>query len=255
MAKVLIVSQGSAFLINSVENNLKKEGLQVVCCEPTKKDFDENIIDTDILLLFSGDFVKETPTLVSYISEKAALCKYFCIIGYSSELIDLEKMLDVSLISAEFKRPFDVKDFVYKIKALAFEEFGPDGIKDKDAEEELGEKKKHILLCDDDIMFLKMVQEWLKDKYRVTIVKSGLMAIPFAANNQPDLILLDFEMPIMSGARVLEELRDSKKTSKIPVVFLTGHSDKDSVMSVMELKPQGYMLKATKKEDIIASID
>ena len=81
------------------------------------------------------------------------------------------------------------------------------------------------------------------------------MAVPYALNNDPELILLDYEMPVMNGPKVLEALRGDTKTAQIPVVFLTGHSDKDSVMDVMKMRPQGYLLKSTKKEDIIASVD
>lgn len=99
-----------------------------------------------------------------------------------------------------------------------------------------------------------MVQEWLQRDYQITILKSGLMAVPYALSNQPELILLDYEMPVMNGPKVLEALRADAKTAEIPVVFLTGHSDKDSVMEVMKLRPQGYMLKSTRKEDMLASV-
>ena len=65
----------------------------------------------------------------------------------------------------------------------------------------------------------------------------------------------NFEMPVMNGPKVLEALRGDKNTARIPVVFLTGHSDRDSVMEVMKMRPQGYLLKSTKKEDLIASVD
>ena len=55
--------------------------------------------------------------------------------------------------------------------------------------------------------------------------------------------------------QVLEELRKEEKTAKIPVVFLTGRADRTSVMSVMRLMPQGYLLKSTTKEELIALLE
>ena len=50
-------------------------------------------------------------------------------------------------------------------------------------------------------------------------------------------------MPITSGPQVLEMLRSKAATSHIPVMFLTGKGDKESVMKVLSLKPVGYLLK------------
>ncbi|MBR3535650.1 MAG: response regulator [Oscillospiraceae bacterium] len=122
-------------------------------------------------------------------------------------------------------------------------------------EEQFMHDKNHILICDDDIMFLKIVSDWLKGRYYVTAVRNGPDAVPAAYNERPDLILLDLEMPGMSGPEVLEALRTDEQTANIPVVFLTGHSDRDSVMDCLKLRPQGYMLKTVKRQGMLASID
>ena len=99
------------------------------------------------------------------------------------------------------------------------------------------------------------MRDRLSGKYDVTVVKSGMQAISYIGQHKPDLMLLDYEMPVTSGPQVMEMLRSEDSTKDIPIVFLTGKSDRDSVLSVMRLRPQGYLLKSTKKEDIIASID
>lgn len=253
--EILIISQGSAFMVNSLENNIRKEGIHVSQCEANVREVDENIEGKDIILMFAGEYIQNSSGLLSYIASKCAEeCVHFCVVGYPNEIQLIEKNVDLAQITGEFTRPFDMKEFTSKIKALAYGEIAKSDVNVQDTR--LAEKTKHnILLCDDDLMFLKMVQEWLSAKYHVTIVKTGIMAVPFALNNQPELILLDYEMPVMNGPKVLEALREDKKTAQIPVVFLTGHSDKESVMEVMKLRPQGYLLKLAKKEDIIASVD
>jgi CheY-like chemotaxis protein len=71
-----------------------------------------------------------------------------------------------------------------------------------------------------------------------------MQAITWLANNHPDLILLDYEMPVTSGPKVLEMIRSDVATADIPVMFLTGKGDKDSVIRVMQLRPVGYQLKS-----------
>ena len=252
--ELLLISQGSAFMINSLETNIKKAGIYVTRCEPFVREFDECVAGKDMVLLFAGEFIQDAAGFFSYMSSKCTEDNiHLCVVGYPNEIAEIEKNVDISNVSAEIVRPFDMKEFVEKIRAIAYREsVSTEQKKEPNAADG---KKHHILMCDDDMMFLKMMQEWLSERYRITVVRTGTMAVPFALNNDPELILLDYEMPVMNGPKVLETLRDDKKTAQIPVVFLTGHSDKDSVLEVMKMHPQGYLLKSTKKEDILASID
>ena len=80
---------------------------------------------------------------------------------------------------------------------------------------------------------------------------SGMRAIKWLAGNTVDLILLDYEMPITDGPQVLEMLRQDPETAKIPVFFLTGKDDKESVVKVLDLKPDGYILKTVTKDELM----
>ena len=115
----------------------------------------------------------------------------------------------------------------------------------------LGELQKRILIVDDDPQYLGLVREWLKDKYKIFMAKSGLQAIKLLGMNTVDLILLDYEMPVTTGPQVLEMLRADEDTKSIPVMFLTSKSDKDSVMEVVTLRPEGYFLKTITREELL----
>ena len=117
-----------------------------------------------------------------------------------------------------------------------------------------GEFKKSILIVDDDPNYLNVVRQWLKSDYKVSMANSGLQAIKFLGKNKVDLILLDHEMPVTSGPQVLEMLRNDSETKNIPVMFLTGKSDKESVMAVVALKPEGYFLKNIKRGELLEKL-
>ena len=102
---------------------------------------------------------------------------------------------------------------------------------------------------------LRTIKGWLDGKYRVSMVNSATSAISFLAINKPDLILLDYEMPICSGPQMLGMLRAEIKTETIPVIFLTSKGDKESVAAVLSLKPQGYLLKSMPPNAIVEAID
>ncbi|MBQ6028653.1 MAG: response regulator transcription factor, partial [Treponema sp.] len=60
-----------------------------------------------------------------------------------------------------------------------------------------------------------------------------------------DMILLDYEMPVLSGLDVFQLIKADPSTAKIPVVFLTANDDSDVVKQVVAARPVGYLLKNT----------
>ena len=82
---------------------------------------------------------------------------------------------------------------------------------------------------------------------------SFLLKVP--EKEKVNLILLDYEMPIVDGPQVLQMLRQEPATANIPVVFLTGVGTREGVSRVMELKPDGYILKSTTRDDLLAFLD
>lgn len=122
-------------------------------------------------------------------------------------------------------------------------------------EQEEKAKKKKILVVDDSMMVRQSMIELLGKDYEVAVVESGVAAIRVITLNRPDLILLDYEMPVCDGKQTLEMLRSEKEFADIPVIFLTGRGDAQSVKNVLDLKPAGYLLKYLNHEEIKRNID
>lgn len=118
-----------------------------------------------------------------------------------------------------------------------------------------GSKKRKLLIVDDSSSLRQAMQELLCQDYEVTLAKSGMSAIRCVTLNKPDLILLDYEMPICDGRQVLEMLRSETDSADIAVFFLTGRADKATIQKVMALKPDGYLLKTMKPAEIKKNID
>lgn len=117
------------------------------------------------------------------------------------------------------------------------------------------EKKQKILIVDDSSTLRQAMQELLCKDYEVTLAESGLSAIRCITLNKPDLILLDYEMPVCNGKQVLEMIRAETEFADISVFFLTGRADKEVIQKVMSLKPDGYLLKTMKPMEIKKNID
>lgn len=242
-SKILVVSRGRSFMADALVSNLKKEGLIAVQAQPEVESIEAEKEDVDLILILAGDYVYDSAEALVYLMDISRDGKHpVCVIGYDDDISAIKRYIPETCIKMEFKRPFDAKYVAEGIKAMAEEE----------QEKRIG---KHILLVDDDTTFLKMLQGWLSEKYRITAVKSGIQAITYMANHRPDMILLDYDMPITPGPQVMEMIRSELKYKDIPIIFLTGKSDRESIMKVMKLKPQGYFLKTMPRDEIVKSID
>lgn len=104
-------------------------------------------------------------------------------------------------------------------------------------------EKKHILIVDDDRTILKMLKSALGETYEVTTMINGFMIDKLLDTKKVDLIILDYEMPIETGADIFRRIKKNPKASHIPVCFLTGITEREKIIEVMSLKPHGYLLK------------
>lgn len=129
-----------------------------------------------------------------------------------------------------------------------------EGYLKKKEEEEVSGKPK-VLVVDDSKTIRCYISDMLKADYDVAQAESGIAAIRTITLNKPDLILLDYEMPICDGRQTLEMLRSDANFSDVSVIFLTGRGDPESVKKVMSLKPAGYLLKNRNPESIKKEVD
>lgn len=116
-------------------------------------------------------------------------------------------------------------------------------------------QKKKVLVVDDSMTVRQSMMSLLGRDYEVSEAESGVAAIRVITLNRPDLVLLDYEMPVCDGRQTLEMLRSEKAFESVPVIFLTGRGDPESVKKVLDLKPAGYLLKYLKPEEIKRNID
>ncbi len=240
--KILLISSGSTFMVDAISKNLTEAGLQVIKTEPKVNELDKYRKEPNVFLFYLGQYIDEITDALIYLRD---IClendKILCMIGDVSEYDIITKSIPADMIAEKFERPLDIKKVTERMRELCL------------LNDELS-RRKSILLVDDDPTFLKLIKNWLDEEYRVTIVNSGMQAITYLANNTPDLILLDYEMPVTSGPQVLEMIRTEAKTQSTPVIFLTGKGDKESVMKVVGLKPNGYLLKTMPKEELLQSV-
>ncbi|MCM1498978.1 MAG: response regulator [Clostridium sp.] len=114
--------------------------------------------------------------------------------------------------------------------------------------------RKHVLVIDDNALMLKVIKEHLRDDYDVATAISGKLALRFLQAKTTDLILLDYEMPEEDGPTILGKIRDMEAFKDVPVLFLTGVSEKAKIQKALSMKPQGYLLKPIDRQNLLDTI-
>ncbi|MBO6137857.1 MAG: response regulator [Lachnospiraceae bacterium] len=240
---LFVGGDSTSFMISAIIKNLKEAGYGVIPVEPTVEKLNAHREDTKAMIIYLDDYIYTDREVLVYIRD---LClggeQSIILVGDEGELKVAHKALPEEIIFEVFARPLDIKALIEGVDRLLKQ--NADLV-----------KKRTILLVDDDGDFLKLARSWLGKRYHVIIVNSGMQAITYLATNTPDLILLDFEMPITSGPQVMEMIRAESRTAKIPIFFLTGKSDTDSVMQALNQKPEGYILKSSDRYRLEAYID
>ena len=239
---VMIIGEKESFFIKVLVRKIIDGGFQAFYVPDTLDTINQNFERADIVVYYM-----EPGEIIGYDIERFLIDslqdkdKRIILVGDPVDIKPAEEKFPSDVVYKCLPRPLDNDNFM----AVISEYF---------RKSSTGELKKSILICDDDPNYLGLVRDWLKDTYRVAAVTSGLQAIKWLGKNNADLILLDHEMPVTNGPQVLEMLRADDETRNIPVMFLTGKSDKESVLAVVSLKPEGYFLKNIEKNELLAKL-
>ncbi len=240
---VIITTSKSSFIPNALRSALEEKGYSVVFYAVPETDLSNVKMEKRVVFLFAEEYNDVNHHLLSTVKGFLNVNGLKAVIMGQKESCEFLKMnLTTERIFAEFYRPIDVKNVVEKAEAFA------SAINYQNV-------RKNILVVDDAGVMLRTIHSWLSDRYTVTLANSAETASTQIKKRRPDLILLDYEMPVCSGAEFLDQLRQNPITADIPVIFLTSRSDSDTVKSVLMKRPQGYMLKTTPKEQLLAKID
>ena len=117
------------------------------------------------------------------------------------------------------------------------------------------ENKKTILAIDDDMAYLKLLDSYLHDDYNVIMINTAKLALDYLIKHTPDLILLDYQMPLYNGANVMNMIQRNPEEAQIPVIILSGVMDREVLKKCYPYKPAACLAKPVSKETLIENIE
>lgn len=241
--RILFIVDSVSFIMNAIMDALKKNNFVCDAVTPNVGAIGEINNKPPMFFLYVDEATVDNNAVLVFLRD---LCieedKRLFLMGYPNDLGKIMELVPKEVIGGVFERPINAKEIADRMTKIV-------------DDEQIEVKKKHILVVDDSGTMLRAIKSWLEPKYQVSIVSSAANAFSFLEMKQPDLILLDYEMPVCSGPQMLQMLRSEIRTESIPVIFLTSKGDQESVQEVLSLKPQGYLLKSMAPSQIIESID
>jgi CheY-like chemotaxis protein len=242
MEKVIYIEKKQYLVDRAVENNLREAGFQVLKVAEDLEEVNRCRHEAEIFVYNPAEDSSEARKLVPYL---ASLCrdskKSLCLLGSKDFLEEMKALPEGAGITRTYIAPVDMKKLAADVVTLA-----------KGQQEY--RRRKQVLIVDDDEDFLAIMTRWLKNAYDVEGLQSGEEALDYLVVEQPDLVLLDYEMPEMDGYEVMERIQKNPVTARIPIIFLTGINDRESVMRIIKQRPDGYILKSTKKAELLDTL-
>ncbi len=113
--------------------------------------------------------------------------------------------------------------------------------------------KGQILVVEDDPSIQTVVRNYLKaEGYTVTCVEDGLVGLTTALSNQPDLIVLDVNLPNMRGFEIVEQLR---MESDVYIIMLTARGDEDDRIRGLKIGADDYISKPFSPRELVARVN
>lgn len=229
--ELYIIGDQSRLVVKNIINQFKETGLKINVFSPEKEEI-ANLPNYSIELIIVLSDNIDFNIIRSIVCEQKKHDYHLCFIGRITKL---------SLEDDEFFR---------KIPSIKLDSYAINSDALIEILESNDKSKKHILVVDDEPIVLRSIKIWLGDDFEVSVVNSGEMAIEFLDMHPIDLVLLDYKMPTMDGPKVLAAIRKDERIKNLPVIFLTGSNDRQSVINVMPLKPDGYILKSKSPDEI-----
>ena len=245
LKKILLVRNEETFLVNAIKNLLLSNNYTVVDSSYVLSDLSNKMKGENynlVILYTDQDMAEHRDTMVFFKDVCIEENLIVMVIGNKDAFNLVHRYIPKEDLAFEIERPLDMADLLNKVGIVTDEEFEQ-------------QRRKSILIVDDDPTYIQMVREWLKETYRVGMANSGTQAIAWLATNKADLILLDYDMPVLNGPKVMEMLQSESFSSSTPVMFLTGKNDRKSVTDVISLKPADYLLKTISKDKLLSTLD
>ncbi len=113
----------------------------------------------------------------------------------------------------------------------------------------------NILVVDDEPINVLLLESLLKDKYAITTASNGMLAYEKMEEQTPDIVLLDFLMPVLNGFETLKKIRENKRFANVAVIMVTARVEREDVKEALLLGADDYIKKPVDATELFTKIE
>ena len=117
------------------------------------------------------------------------------------------------------------------------------------------DNRRTILMIDDDMSYLKQVHAMLQDTYNVIIINSAKLALTYLTKHIPDAIIMDYQMPLYTGASLMNIIQKNTRGINVPIIVLSGALDKEVLQEFYQYNPAAILAKPASRKTLIQTIE
>ncbi len=112
----------------------------------------------------------------------------------------------------------------------------------------------HVLLIEDEVNIARLVEMDLHDAgYQVTLAHDGIKGLHLAQTQAPDVVVLDWQLPHLTGVEICQKLRDAGKM--MPIIFATALGDIEHRTAALQAGGTHYLIKPFRTEGLLQLIE
>jgi len=152
----------------------------------------------------------------------------------------------LSLGAADYViKPFSATKLVESIESI----LNPDEYREESFEDADG-NKPHVLVVDDVSSMLRAMQYALQDRYKVFILSKSEDVMDFLRTKKPELIVLDYLMPVLNGFDLIPMIRTLPEHKETPIIIITTEGTHDHVSEAMSIGASDFIVKPFKPKEL-----
>jgi CheY-like chemotaxis protein len=119
----------------------------------------------------------------------------------------------------------------------------------------MGQEKRLVLVVDDEVHILHVVSLKLRNAgYEVVTAENGQEALELALARRPDMVITDFQMPLMSGLELCQRFKEEPSTNTLPVLMLTARGFSLSAEDLDKTNIAGVLSKPFSPREVLARV-
>lgn len=244
MGKALYLSSFSGVYERGINEKLKKDsGYYAGMLRDEIESIQDLDDDISVLVYFFDERVYEDTSFLVYLKDVCIEKELdLIVIGTKVEYDMVCKWIPSVYVTKWLDRAADAEKIIFEVHKCM-------------KKPRLPIPSKTILIVDDDVAYMEIICAWLKGHYKVEMANSVFKAVQYLSMYSADLVLLDYDMPVADGTKLMEILQKDREFEPIPVMFLSGVTEKNAVMKAAQLQAEDYLLKNIDKPTLIKKIN